>query len=84
MMRGLPPGLRTSNATMAVTPSDRLGSLVDEVFLGEYFDADYNTVAIVGMSCRLPGVGSPDDLWKILENGQSINKGVSQSTHMMV
>ncbi|OJI88842.1 hypothetical protein ASPTUDRAFT_134160 [Aspergillus tubingensis CBS 134.48] len=74
MMRGLPPGLRTSNATVAVAPSNQHGSLIDESFLGEYLNADDNAVVIVGMSCRLPDIGSPDDLWKILENSQSICK----------
>lgn len=77
MMRGLPPGLRTSNATVAVAPSDQRGSLIDESFLGEYLNADDNAVVIVGISCRLPDVGSSDDLWKIIENGQSICKRVS-------
>ncbi|OJJ70337.1 hypothetical protein ASPBRDRAFT_197051 [Aspergillus brasiliensis CBS 101740] len=75
MMKGLPPGLRTSNATVTVAPSERLGSLVDCSFLNGYFDIDYKAVAIVGMSCRLPGVSSPEDLWNLLQSGQSVRKG---------
>ncbi|GKZ26314.1 type I Iterative Polyketide synthase (PKS) [Aspergillus brasiliensis] len=75
MMRGLPPGLRTSNATVTVAPSERLGSLVDCSFLSGYLDTDYKAVAIVGMSCRLPGVNSPEDLWNLLESGQRVRKG---------
>ncbi|GKZ32820.1 type I Iterative Polyketide synthase (PKS) [Aspergillus brasiliensis] len=75
MMKGLPPGLRTPSATVTIAPSDRLGSLVDCSFLNGYFDTDYKAVAIVGMSCRLPRVSSPEDLWNFVSSGQSIRKG---------
>ncbi|MEV0538019.1 type I polyketide synthase, partial [Kitasatospora sp. NPDC050463] len=39
-------------------------------------EKDHEPIAIIGMGCRYPGgAGTPDDLWKIVENGSDVISG---------
>lgn len=38
----------------------------------------WEDIAIIGMSCRLPGSGNLEDFWKVLEAGQDLHTKVGQ------